>query len=183
MHTTKYKQFPSLLKPVGRAGWLFVSLILVSLTAISIPASAQDGSTTVFLVRHAEKMAEKNDPELSASGKSRAAHLAALLADANISGIFSTDFARTRDTAAPLADALGQEVRLYDPAAPGQLVASLKSSPGRYLVVGHSNTVPDLVERLGGTPGPAIDEKTEYDRLYVLTLGAEDGTTTVLLRY
>ena len=53
----------------------------------------------------------------------------------------------------------------------------------RILVAGHSNTTPKLVELLGGNPGPPIDEKTEYDRLYVVVLGADGAVTTTLLRY
>ena len=183
MHTTKYKHFPCLFKPGNRVGGIIFSLLLIPFTLLSGALFAQDGNSTVFLVRHAEKTAEENDPPLSHAGKQRAEDLAALLANAEITGIFSTDYARTRHTAAPLADAQGLETRLYDPAQPDQLAESLKINPGRYLVVGHSNTVPDRVERLGGTPGPAIDEKTEYDRLYVLTVDKLGHTTTVLLRY
>lgn len=183
MHTTKYKHFPCLFKPGTRVGGIIFSLLMIPFTLLSGALFAQDGNSTVFLVRHAEKTAEENDPHLSHAGKQRAEDLAALLANAEITGIFSTDYARTRDTAAPLADAQGLETRLYDPAQPGQLVESLKTNPGRYLVVGHSNTVPELVELLGGTPGADIDEKSEYDRLYVLTRLKGGTVNTILLRY
>ena len=164
-------------------GRVIFSLFLIQLTLLSGALPVQADNSTVFLVRHAEKTAEANDPQLSEAGTRRAEHLATLLEDANVTAIYSTDFARTRNTAAPLAHAQGLDIRLYDPAKPGQLVDSLNEDPGRYLVIGHSNTVPDLVERLGGTPGSAMDEKTEYDRLYVLTLDGAGNVTTVLLRY
>ena len=182
MLTTKYKQFPSLFKPGARMGRAIFSLFLIQLALLSGALPARADNSAVILVRHAEKTAEANDPQLSEAGIQRAEQLATLLADANVTAIYSTDFSRTRNTAAPLANARGLEIMLYDPANPGQLVDSLKKTPGRFLVVGHSNTVPDLVERLGGSPGSAMDEKTEYDRLYVLTFG-EGKTTTVLLRY
>ena len=58
-----------------------------------------------------------------------------------------------------------------------------RGTPGRYLVVGHSNTTPDLVNRLGGDPGATIDEESEFDRLYVLVLHPDGSVVTVLLRY
>jgi len=53
--------------------------------------------------------------------------------------------------------------------------------PGRHLVLGHSNTTPQLVEALGGEPGAPIEEM-EYDRLYIVTL-MDGRTSTVLLRF
>ena len=63
------------------------------------------------------------------------------------------------------------------------MIDRLKAAGGRHLVVGHSNTVPDLVERLGGDGGEAIEEAGEYDRLYIVTLKREGRASTVLLRY
>jgi len=137
----------------------------------------------IFLVRHAEKEIGPEDPALSEAGRERAAVLARLLQDAGIDSIYSTDFKRTRDTAAPLAIRLGLEVAIYDPAKLGDLAASIKQRRGRCLVVGHSNTTPELVGLLGGQPGAAIDEESEYDRLFVVTIGPDGTVATVLLRY
>ncbi|MEE4218047.1 MAG: phosphoglycerate mutase family protein [Xanthomonadales bacterium] len=158
---------------------------LVWLTAISLPSTpvaAEDGRL-YFLVRHAEKVLQGDDPLLSPAGKLRAAALSSLLADTGIEGIHSTDFNRTRNTVAPLAQRLGLAVELYDPARPENLLADLRKTGGRQLVVGHSNTVPDLVRRLGGDGGPAIDEAREYDRLYLVAVDGNGVVTTVLLRY
>jgi hypothetical protein len=81
-----------------------------------------------------------------------------------------------------VADLFNLEIDLYDPSDLYALARELNAKGGRHLVVGHSNTTPDLVEILGGVPGPAIVEETEYDRLYILTIG-KDGVNTVLLRY
>jgi hypothetical protein len=54
---------------------------------------------------------------------------------------------------------------------------------GGYLVVGHSNTTPELVEILGGKPGPPIDDANEYDRLYVVTITEDGAVTTEMRRY
>ncbi len=140
----------------------------------------------VFLVRHAERaddgmMTGGEDPHLSEAGEARARLLAALLADAGITHIHSTDLRRTRETAAPLAAATGLAVLVYEADDLGGFARRLMEAPGRHLVVGHSNTTPALVEALGGDPHGGI-ETMEYDRLYLLRLGGE-GAETVLLRF
>lgn len=148
------------------------------------PEAARAEATVVFLVRHAEKAeAPADDPPLTAEGESRASTLARLLDDAALDAVWSTDFARTRDTAAPLAEGESLEVELYDPRDLAGFAATLRERGGRALVVGHSNTTPELVRSLGGEPGPPIDEADEYDRLYVLTLMPGGETVTSLLRF
>jgi broad specificity phosphatase PhoE len=134
-----------------------------------------------FLVRHAEKADQSDESPLTEVGYIRAANLANLLRDSGVENVYSSDFKRTRDTAAPLANDLGLEVVLYDTQELVELADKLLSSPGRYLVVGHSNTTPELVRLLGGEPGSAIAEN-EYDRLYMLNHRSGAGTSTVLLR-
>ena len=136
----------------------------------------------VFLVRHAEKVDQSKDPDLSGAGYQRAEELARTLADASIGQVHSSDFIRTKETAKPVAELFGLEIELYDPRDLNTLADQLKASGGRHLVVGHSNTTPAMVEILGGDPGSAIEEENEYDRLYILTL-AKGEVQTVLLRY
>jgi broad specificity phosphatase PhoE len=157
--------------------------LLALCAALPIAAAEPREATTVYLVRHAEKAAGSENPALTEAGEQRASALANLLRDAGVDVIYSTDYRRTRDTAAPVAVQLGLNVTIYDPSNLGELAADIRRQGGRCLVVGHSNTTPELVGLLGGEPGAAIDEKSEYDRLYVLTI-APDGTVgTVLLRY
>ena len=150
---------------------------------LPLQLTAGDPGGVVFLVRHAEKEKVGEDPALSPEGLKRAQELAVLLADSGIRAVHSTDYTRTRETARPLAEKLGIGLELYDPSNPGELLARLRDQGGRHLVVGHSNTVPDLVERLGGNGGRAIEESSEYDRLYLVTLNGDGPTTSVLLRY
>lgn len=147
----------------------------------SVESPADSPESAFFLVRHAEKADQSEDPPLTEQGHARARGLARLLKDAGVETIYSSDFVRTRDTAAPLASALGLEVTSYDPKALPELAERLLSSPGRYLVVGHSNTTPEMAGLLGGEPGAPIPED-EYDRIYVLTRHPGAGTTTVVLR-
>ncbi len=148
-------------------------------------ACAQTAPTTdaVFLVRHAEKTAEKKDPGLTEAGKARAVALADRLEGEGITHIHSSDYIRTRDTAAPLAARLGLEVALYNPRDLPGMATKLKAMPGRHLVVGHSNTTDKLTELLGGDGGTPIVEKTEYDRLYVVTMETGEPVKSYLTRY
>jgi len=137
----------------------------------------------VFLVRHAEKIDKSKDPNLSAEGLERALILARVLRDSRIEYVHSSDFIRTRDTATPIADAQELEVELYDPRNLPILVEKLRRKGGRHLVVGHSNTTPLMVELLGGEPGAEINEESEYDRLYIVTVATDRSVNSVMLRY
>jgi phosphohistidine phosphatase SixA len=166
-----------------------VAFAAMMFTSAAAPAASQalhspDGSnaTVVYLVRHAEKVDDSRDPELSALGHERAAELARLLGDAGVDRVLSTDYIRTRDTAAPVATVFGLEVMVYDPSNLEGLATELSTTPGRHLVVGHSNTTPALVAALGGDPGSPIEE-SEYDRLYVVVFDGDDTPETVLLRF
>ena len=158
-------------------------LLFVALAATTSQVIAQAEPTVVYLVRHAEKTDESADPALTAQGIARAAVLADLLSDSGITHIYSSDFVRTRDTAGPLAGRLDLETLIYDPRDLVGMASRLRNTPGRHLVSGHSNTTPRLVELLGGDPHTAIDEASEYDRLYIVTLLPGGGASSVLLRY
>lgn len=149
-------------------------LILISISFSSVADS------TVFLVRHAEKQTDAGkDPALTEQGKQRAINIAALLSNKNITAIYSTDYQRTQQTAAPLAQKLGIKVLSYDPGKLSEFAESIKSSDKNVLIVGHSNTTPALVVHFGGESHGDIDE-SEYDRLYQLELSDKDVKTTLL---
>lgn len=143
-------------------------------------ASANETDLEVYLVRHAEKTADITDPALTAQGERRADALADVLSISGITRIHSSDYKRTRATAAPLANRLGIEVELYDPRDLACVAKALKSEGGTHLVVGHSNTTPQLTELLGGDGGAPIIEATEYDRLYIVSRQNGEVTSTLL---
>lgn len=147
--------------------------------AMLAPCAALADPTMIYLVRHGEKLAEGKDPDLAPQGLQRAQNIATMLAKTNISHIFSTPTNRTRQTAQPLAQQNGLRVELYDPRAPQALVAKVKALTGAVLVVGHSNTLSELVRLFGGQPGAEIADN-EYDRLYQLVPGANGAVSTVL---
>jgi broad specificity phosphatase PhoE len=147
--------------------------------AILAPGVALAEPSAIYLVRHGEKAAVGQDPELTAQGQARAQAIATILARTGITGIYSTPTQRTRQTAQPLAQRIGLEVQLYDPRAPKALMEKVKALSGPVLVVGHSNTLPELVRLFGGAPGADIGDD-EYDRLYQLTPAAGGTVRTVL---
>ena len=157
---------------------LFARLVLAG--ALLTPAFAWAAPNIIYVTRHGEKAADAKDPDLTAQGQDRARTLARMLGKAGIGAVFSTPTKRTRQTAQPLAALAGVEVQAYDPAKPGAMVDKVKALAGAVLVVGHSNTVPDLVKLLGGAAVPPIADD-EFDRLYQLIVAADGTVTTVLL--
>lgn len=147
------------------------------------PGLAQDQAITVFVVRHAEKGAEGSDPSLTAAGVTRAEALAHLLGDARVSAIFTSEFKRTRETAAPLAAKLGIAGRVIGAAKMDSLVAAVKAlAPGsRALVVSHSNLVPEIVARLSGERVGDLTD-ADYDRVYLVTV-RPGGSSVVFLHF
>ncbi|MEO1641906.1 MAG: phosphoglycerate mutase family protein [Pseudomonadota bacterium] len=145
----------------GLKSLLFALFGFVLAACQAIPAP--EGGA-IYLVRHAEKVTDGDamlvedpkDPPLTADGQARSEALADILGEAGITQIWSTDTIRTRKTAAPLAEQLGLEVELYDASELERFAALLLERPGEsVLVVGHSNTTPQLVETLGGDGGGA----------------------------
>lgn len=158
-------------------------LALFGLALAACSTVPEEQTATVYLVRHAEKVTgealnslpDPRNPPLTEAGAQRADELAGLLAEANIEKIWSTDTIRTRDTAQPLAERLGLPIEIYDASDLPAFAAVLKADPATALVVGHSNTTPNLAEALGADPGAPIVEATEYNRLYVIDLDTGDG--------
>ena len=162
--------------------WAALALAFGGVAQAPTALIAQDAATVVFLVRHAERAEDgTSDPVISLPGWDRARLLAEMLSDAGLTEIHTTDYRRTRGTGRPVAEALDLEMQTYDPGDLTGFADRLRSTPGRHLVLGHSNTTPQLVSALGGEPGAPVQED-EYDRLYVVTL-TDDGASTVLLRF
>ncbi|QYF96144.1 histidine phosphatase family protein [Massilia sp. PAMC28688] len=141
---------------------------------------AQAAPNVVYVTRHAEKTGADKDPALTAQGAARARMLAALLHRADIRYVFSSDTRRTRQTAQPLAERVKLNVEVYDAARPAPAIERIKALGGPTLLVGHSNTVPDLVRMLGGAPVAPIGDD-EYDRLYQVSIHDNGTVSTVLL--
>jgi len=155
-----------------------VAAVLLLSTAL---AAAPD---LVIFVRHAEKEAAPTDnPPLSPAGRVRAAELAkvvaVLTAKIPLRAIFTTDFQRTRDTAAPLAAAtrIAPTVTNDDPVARIRAIRG-----GAVVVVGHSNTVPGFIQALGGPSGIVIADE-EFGHLFLLAAPGTPQAKLAALAY
>lgn len=144
-------------------------------------------TTTVYLVRHAEKdtVGHPADPALTAVGEARAQALRRQLARHPLAALFTTDTRRTRATLAPLAATTGLPLQPYDARQPTVLVTRiLQEFRGRaVVVVGHSNTLLPLIEALGGTPPVQEIGDNDYDYLFTVRLVAGAQPTVVVRRY
>ncbi|HYM86026.1 MAG TPA: phosphoglycerate mutase family protein [Pseudoxanthomonas sp.] len=142
--------------------------------------------TTFVIVRHAEKSTDDaKDPSLSEAGRVRAQSLARLLADAPLSAVYATGYRRTQQTAQSSADAHGIKVTTYDAQLPVSAFASqlrVAHAHGTVLVVGHSNTVPEIVAALSGQPVDAMSDD-QYDLIYRVRTGSDGKVTLTRDRY
>jgi broad specificity phosphatase PhoE len=164
---------------------LLMSLVVFALCAV--PAVGQE--TTVYLVRHAEKVGGTDpDPSLSDAGRMRAVALAAVLKDAQVNAVLVTARKRTAETAAPLVDALHLSPVVVPFGANGaEHVALAAKAIGELkgktvLVVGHSNTVPAIIAALTGIRMPDLCDAA-YANLYVVRVPAAGAATLVRARY
>jgi broad specificity phosphatase PhoE len=142
--------------------------------------------TTVILVRHAEKNIEPNnsDPDLSPAGQARAQELARTLALAGVNAIYATNFKRTQETVQPIASQVGISPTLIDAKNTSDLTNRIvTANRGQtVLVSGHSNTVPSIINALGGGSMADIPDN-EYDNLYVVTIYKFGKAKVVKLKY
>lgn len=164
----------------------FAKLLVSAALLYPHVAVAQAQPVTVIVVRHAEKAAEpKDNPPLTSEGAMRATKLAEALQHAGVTTIYSTPYARTLETAQPLAKALNltvTETPIPNRSVGGyasDIAARVKRDGGVVVVVGHSNTMGPVIKALGGPDiGEIPDER--YDDLFVLTV--QDGKATRLVK-
>ncbi|MFT4860815.1 MAG: phosphohistidine phosphatase SixA [Pseudohongiellaceae bacterium] len=142
------------------------SLIFIFSLALPALALAQD-VTTIYLVRHAEKVDTSRDSDLTEVGKQRAQDFAKLLQDRTLTHVYSTPFVRTKNTAAPTALRHNLDIEEYDSGKTEDFTSMLKILTGTALVVGHSNTIPKLVNLLTGENFDDLDEQV-YDKVYIV---------------
>jgi phosphohistidine phosphatase SixA len=171
-------------------------VVLQALLSQTVVAQEEFKPITVFLVRHAEREDEpRQDPPLKKEGVARSQELARLLSAAGIKAIFTSQFVRTRQTADPLAAKLGLTITSFtiklNPSNPRQIAEEstaevvnkiFERSGESVLVVGHSNSIPDIIKMLGGDTVPTIDER-KFDDLFVVTVYAKGKARVVRLKY
>ncbi len=162
-----------------------ISLVILATRGFA-EASSPVAPTIVIVVRHAEKADDgTRDPPLSTEGQERARLLGRLLHDAGVAAAYTSDTRRARQTAQPLTSTLGLVAEEY----PGRDVAALvrrvleERASQTILIVGHSNTVPEMISILTRGRYSVSLRDDEYDALFVVTTGDQDLPALLRLRY
>jgi broad specificity phosphatase PhoE len=156
-------------------------LVFVAALAPPRPVAAQEA---IYIVRHAERLDQSADSPLSAEGVGRSYRLRDMLRDAGITHIFTSELRRAIDTAKPAAEALKltpQRLTGTDVAALASRLSSL-GAHDRALVVGHSNTVPQLLRALK-VDAPVTIADADYDNLFIVLPARDSAPVLLRLRF
>jgi broad specificity phosphatase PhoE len=154
---------------------------LIACLALFVSTAVGIAEPIVIVVRHAEKdTAGGADPALSAAGRARAETLARLVAQAGIARVFTSEFKRTQQTAAPVVEALHITPKVVAGKDVAALVSQLRNGQGNALVIGHSDTVPALLRALG-LDQPVTIADQDYGDIFVVIL--EEKPQLLHLRY
>jgi broad specificity phosphatase PhoE len=143
------------------------------MAVLSVMVLASCQTTQYFIVRHGEKAAPSSqmssDVPLSSEGEARAVALRDRLKGAHIQYVYSTNYIRTKATARPLAEAQGAGIETYDPGDTTFVSRVLARGKGNTLIVGHSNTVDDLVNRFMGEKLLQDLPDSSFNNLFIIT--------------
>ncbi len=149
-----------------------LSLLMLSLIALGcVPKLKSNTSTTLYFIRHAEKVnGSSPDPKLSEAGEKRALTLVNFVKNKNISAIYSTPYRRTQQTVTPLSQILNLTVQTYNPMNPEEIKRMVSLHRGKtILIVGHSNTIPMMINQLSHNEVMKAIPEQEYHNFYILT--------------
>ena len=143
---------------------------LITTIGDSIPFPEDSAVTIFFLVRHAEKAEGGKDPGLTDDGRWRAHRLATIVGDCGLDIGFTTPYRRTMGTLQPLNMRYKVPVAGYEPDKQEQLLDTIfvKDQGAKVFIVGHSNTIPQLLNALSGSDKYETLPEEVYDRLFVV---------------
>ncbi len=155
---------------------------MLRLFAAVVLAVLSSHAATIILVRHAEKAGPTGDVQLTEAGHKRAALLANVLSDTKLTAVYTSEFRRTQETAAPVLKSKGIEAKIIKAVDLEALANLLKSAApsDTILVVTHSDRLPMIAEKLGVKVAPLTD--TEYSRLVIINTGVVPSSL-LSLRY
>ncbi|ALS99335.1 SixA phosphatase family protein [Lacimicrobium alkaliphilum] len=152
---------------------------LLTLLLLSLTQPLWAAEYNLYLLRHAEKQDDgSKDPSLTDDGRQQGLRLARLLQHGDIQRIYSTDYRRTRETVAALSELTGIDVQVYDPSDLNTFARALQQRGENAVIVGHSNTTPQLIGILGGE-AKAMSE-SDYGDLYQLQIHQSNVITVHL---
>jgi len=160
--------------------------IFVQVTdTLTLTDIVHDTATTFIVLRHAETTGGGTNPNLSTNGLARAEELRRILANVPLAAVFASNYNRTKQTAQPTADDKSLTVNIYDPLNQSPLVDDwLSTYRGKtVLVLGHSNTVPGLLNLfLESNVYPNLPD-TEYDNIFIATVSEKGRAKVLHLKY
>ncbi len=155
-------------------------------SSMPLPFAGDEEAAWFILVRHAEK-AYGDDPNLTPAGKQRAVLLAEVLRKLPLAAVYSSDFRRTVQTAEPVLASQGLELEYYET---DELVAFYRTLFRRHrgkgefaLVAGHSNTTPELINRMLGEELLSDIQETDYDNIYVVAVSSGGDKEVLQLHF
>lgn len=147
--------------------------LLIVLFAVQMMPLLAGEPTLVYLVRHAEKVDESRDPELSPAGLERVALLNRFFERIELDHVISTQFKRTKGTVKAIAAAQNLSLEIMEAGQEQKVAETVKSGGGVFLISGHSNTVPEMIKLLGG---PQIHIPHDgYSNVFLLILDGENA--------
>ncbi len=170
----------------GKIFLYFIILVCFGLIIPSYSISANlDSTTTLILVRHAEKAKDNSDdPILTPEGENRANELMYILKHVKLDAIYSTPYKRTHQTVLPTAKNKNLEIQNYKPGEKGFLEKVVNSHPGgTVLIVGHSNTIPGLANELAGHKEFNDLNDATYDNLFIALIHSDAQTKIIRMRF
>ncbi len=148
---------------------MVLGLAVLAAALVPLAACVPDAGPR-YVMRHLDTPKGEPDPDLLPAGTARAKALVAWFEGKPLTAVFSTNYRRTRQTAAGIAAARGLTVQIYDPDDMADLKLRVNAVVGPVLIVGHSNTVPDIVAELGGErPGELAHE--DFGDVWTVTAG------------
>ena len=145
------------------------SIVLLLFFCIQVTLS-QNTITQYYFIRHAEKADSSKNPDLSEKGLERAQGWKALFSEIKFDAVYSTDFNRTLQTIQPIVAGNNQLLKIYNPKMI-DIEAFKKETHGKtILIVGHSNTIPNMVNQIIKENKYTNIEENQFGNLYIVTL-------------
>jgi len=160
----------------------YILLLFIIVASFTVKAQNEE-VTTYYLIRHAEKVrtdSSNKNPNLNEKGQIRAENWSNVFEQVNFDLIYSTNYNRTIQTATPTALKKDLELQFYDPRNMYDDDFKSKTTGKTVLVVGHSNTTPQFVNKILGSKKYNDIEDSNNSNLYIVTIVNSKATDTVL---
>ncbi|MDI5894702.1 phosphoglycerate mutase family protein [Flavobacterium algoritolerans] len=154
-------------------------LLIIALFVLQI-SFGQQSTTTYYFIRHAEKVDNSQNPDLSEIGLERANLWNKIFSEVGFDEIYSTDYKRTIQTANPTAAAKKIQIKLYNPKTTAIDSFKKETLGKKVLIVGHSNTTPNFVNQIINQKIYADIEDTTFGNLYIVTVNSDTITHQLL---